>query len=261
MKIGLIGGSGLYKIDGFNLIESASLSTPFGFPSSSYQIGIIHGIEVVFLARHGKSHNLPPHKVNYRANIWGFKSLGIERIISVNAVGGINRLLSPGDILIADQIIDFTFGSRESTFYEHDKVVHVDFTYPYCTEMRHYLYESTKKAGINAINKGTYVCVNGPRLETAKEIKFFDSIGGDIVGMTAMPEAILSRELEICFASLCVVTNYAAGISSSKLTTSEVVAVMKTSIDRIKFIINEAIKLFSDTKTCICKDTLKDAEL
>lgn len=261
MRIGLIGGSGLYEIEGFNLVEDISISTPYGSPSSTYKIGIINNTELAFLARHGISHNFPPHKVNYRANIWGFKSLGIERIISVNAVGGINRLLNPGDILITDQIIDFTFGLRQATFYEDDKVVHVDFTYPYCTEMRSILQESAKRAGIHAINKGTYICVNGPRLETAKEIKFFDSIGGDVVGMTAMPEAILSRELEICFGSLCVVTNFAAGISSTKLTTSEVIAVMKDSIDRIKNIITEAIILFPKSRTCLCKDSLKDAEL
>lgn len=261
MRIGLIGGSGLYDIDGLNVIDEVSLSTPFGSPSSSYKIGKMHGAEIAFLARHGALHNYPPHKVNYRANIWGFKSLGVQRIISVNAVGGINRLLQPGDIVIADQIIDFTYGSRISTFYEQDKVVHVDFTNPYCGEMRDCIYDAAKNSGVDAIKTGTYICVNGPRLETAKEIKFFSSIGGDIIGMTAMPEAVLARELEICLASLCVVTNYAAGISGSKLTTSEVVATMKTSIDRIKSIIKETLKLIPPLRNCPCKDALKDAEL
>ncbi len=261
MRIGLIGGSGLYDIEGLNIAEEISLSTPFGSPSSAYKIGRIHDVEIAFLARHGTSHNFPPHKVNYRANIWGFKSFGVQRIISVNAVGGINRLLHPGDIVLSDQIIDFTYGSRISTFYEQDKVVHVDFTSPYCGEMRDCLKDAAKNVGIDAVNSGTYICVNGPRLETAKEISFFSSIGGDIVGMTAMPEAVLARELEICLASLCVVTNYAAGISSVKLTTSEVVATMETSIDKIKSIIKETAKIIPPLRNCPCKDALKDAEL
>lgn len=261
MRIGLIGGSGLYDIEGLNVMEEVSLSTPFGSPSSTYKIGKIHGAEIAFLARHGTSHNFPPHKVNYRANIWGFKSLGVQRLISVNAVGGINRLLQPGDIVLADQIIDFTYGNRISTFYEQDKVVHVDFTSPYCSDIRDYLINASENAGIDAIKTGTYICVNGPRLETAKEIKFFSSIGGDIVGMTAMPEAVLARELEICMVSLCVVTNYAAGISGSKLTTSEVVATMETSIDKIKSIIKETVKTIPPLRNCPCKDALKDAEL
>lgn len=261
MRVGLIGGSGLYDIEGLSLSEDISLSTPFGSPSSSYRIGRIQDAEIAFLARHGTPHNFPPHKVNYRANIWGFKSLGVERIISVNAVGGINRMLLPGDIVIADQIIDFTGGSRASTFYESGKVVHVDFTNPYCPEMRDSLIRATQNVGVQSTTAGTYICVSGPRLETAKEIRFFASIGADIVGMTAMPEAVLARELEMCMAAICVVTNYAAGISGQKLTTTEVIATMKISMDKIKSIIKETIKLIPLARNCLCKDALKDAVL
>lgn len=261
MKVGLIGGSGLYDIEGLDIVDDILLSTPFGDPSSYYKIGNINGIEIIFLSRHGDTHSLPPHKINYRANIWGFKSLGVKRIISVNAVGGISSLLQPGDIVIPDQIIDFTFGCRISTFYELDKVVHVDFTTPYCYQMRDCIDNAAKKIGINILNSGTYICVNGPRLETASEIKFFSSIGADIVGMTAMPEAVLSRECEICFASICVVTNFAAGISRDKLTTTEVLETMKTSKDKIKSIIRETIRIIPPERNCPCKDALKDAEL
>ncbi|MCX8030699.1 MAG: S-methyl-5'-thioadenosine phosphorylase [Thermodesulfovibrionales bacterium] len=261
MKIGIIAGSGLYDIKNFNLFEEVSLDTPFGQPSSPYKIGEIGNKQVIFLARHGPSHTIPPHKINYRANIWGLKTLGVERIIAINAVGGINRLLTPGDIVLPDQIIDFTFGYRCSTFYEDDKVVHVDFTYPYCSEIQNSIYETTKKTGINVTPKGTYICVNGPRLESAKEIKFFASIGADIVGMTAMPEAILARELEICFGALCIVTNYAAGIVEQKLTTVEVLNTMKKSAEKIKIIISEVLNYIPLIRKCPCKDALKDAQL
>ncbi len=261
MLIGLIGGSGLYEIDELVISRDISLTTPFGAPSSSYKIGRIQDAEIAFLARHGTAHNIPPHRVNYRANIWGFNSLGVERIISVNAVGGINKTLHLGDIVIVDQINDFTFSSRASTFYDQDKVVHVDFTNPYCPEMRASLILAARNSVIRAIEHGTYICVNGPRLETAKEIEFFSSIGADVVGMTAMPEAILARELEICMASLSVVTNYAAGISAAKLTTTEVVAAMKKAMVKIKPIIKESIRLIPPARNCPCKDALKDAGL
>lgn len=261
MLFGLIGGSGLYEIEELVVSKDISLTTPFGAPSSSYRIGKIQDVEIAFLVRHGTSHNIPPHKVNYRANIWGFKSLGVERIISVNSVGGINRILHPGDIVIPDQIKDFTFGLRPSTFYEEDEVVHIDFTNPYCPEMRDCLILAARNAGIPVIAKGTYICMNGPRLETAKEIEFFSSIGADMVGMTAMPEAVLARELEMCLASVCVVTNYAAGISSARLTTTEVITTMKKSMAKLKIIIKDGIKLIPLARNCPCKDALKDARL
>ncbi len=261
MTIGLIGGSGLYEIEGLEITKEISISTPYGEPSSVYKIGTIGDKEIVFLPRHGIPHSIPPHKINYRANIWGFKSLGIERIISVSAVGGINKDLSPGDIVLLDQIIDMTYGVRESTFYDKDKVVHIDFTNPYCPEMRDFIFKSSQNIGLPIKSTGTYICVNGPRLETAKEIQFFSLIGADVVGMTAMPEAALARELEICISGISVVTNYAAGISERKLTTTEVVETMKNSIDRIKALIKESVINIPSSRSCPCKDTLKDAEL
>lgn len=265
MAIGLIGGSGLYEIEGLEITKEVSISTPYGDPSSVYKIGTIDAKEgekqIVFLPRHGIPHSIPPHKINYRANIWGFKSLGVERIISVSAAGGINRDMPPGSIIILDQIIDMTLGARISTFYDKDKVVHIDFTNPYCPEMRDFILKASHNIGLPIKPTGTYICANGPRLETAKEIQFFSIIGADVVGMTAMPEAALARELEICISGISVVTNYSAGISESKLTTTEVVETMKNSIDRIKSLIKEVIIQISDSRTCPCKDALKDAEL
>ncbi|WP_333652275.1 S-methyl-5'-thioadenosine phosphorylase [Dissulfurispira sp.] len=265
MRIGLIGGSGLYEIEGLEITKEVSISTPYGEPSSVYRIGTIGDKgdekEIVFLPRHGIPHSIPPHKVNYRANIWGFKSLGVDRIISVNAVGGINKDLYPCDIVLLDQIIDMTYGARESTFYDKDKVVHIDFTDPYCPEMRDFIVKASQNIGLPMKLAGTYICVNGPRLETAKEIQFFSMIGADVVGMTAMPEASLAKELEMCISGISVVTNYAAGISEKKLTTTEVVETMKNSLDRIKSLIKEIIMHVPIARTCQCKDALKDAEL
>lgn len=261
MRIGLIGGSGLYEIEGLEITKEVSISTPYGTPSSVYKIGTIDDKEIVFLPRHGIPHSIPPHKINYRANIWGFKSLGVERIISVSAVGGINKDFCPGDIILLDQMIDMTYGARESTFYDKDKVVHIDFTNPYCSETRDFIIKASRNVGLPMKLAGTYICVNGPRLETAKEIQFFSLIGADVVGMTAMPEASLARELEICISGISIVTNYAAGISEKKLTTSEVVGTMKNSTDRIKSLIKEVVMHVPIARTCQCKDALKDAEL
>ncbi len=258
-RIGLIGGSGLYDIDEFQIREEISLSTPYGPPSSLYKRGSLGGTELVFLARHGIPHSTPPHKVNYRANIWGFKSLGVERIISISAVGGINSEMPPGSTVILDQIIDMTMGARTATFYDEGKVVHIDFTHPYCTGLRDILIQAAGAVGLPVKKTGTYVCVNGPRLETAKEIQFFSLIGADVVGMTAMPEAALARELEMCCAGLSIVTNYAAGIAGERLTTTEVVETMRNSLDALKSLLSATVALIPAKRSCICKDALKDA--
>lgn len=261
MLMGLIGGSGLYTIEGLEIVEERAISTPFGEPSSPFVIGTLGDRRVAFLPRHGPTHTIPPHRVNYRANLWGFKSLGVERIISVGAVGGISGEMGPGSIVLLDQIIDLTLGARPSTFYEAEKVVHVDFTDPYCPEMRDVLIRASENAGVLLTRKGTYVCVNGPRLETSREIEFFSLIGADVVGMTAMPEASLARELEICLTGIAVVTNHAAGISGRKLTTREVIETMGSSMEILKSLLREAVMQTPSHRTCPCKDALGDASV
>lgn len=258
--IGVIGGSGVYEIDGVVIKETKKLSTPFGDSSDSYRIGEIAGTQIAFLPRHGSPHHIAPHKINYRANIWGFKELGAERIITVNAVGGINLRMIPGDIVVPDQIIDMT-ENRESTFYEGEEVVHVDFTEPYCHELRSAIFSAGEKTGISLRQKATYICVNGPRLETAAEIRAFSLLGADVVGMTGMPEASLARELGICFSGLAVVTNHAAGISGKKLTTTEVVEKMKESTETVKKLLKETFNGIPHSRNCACRDALKDAKM
>ncbi|NOX21441.1 MAG: S-methyl-5'-thioadenosine phosphorylase [Nitrospirae bacterium] len=258
--IGLIGGSGLYEIKGLRSIEEVEVKTPYGSPSDRIKIAEIDDIKIAFLPRHSHKHNIPPHRVNYRANLWAFKELGVERIIAVNAVGGINSTYRPGDIVIPDQILDFS-RSRASTFYDNEDVVHVDFTYPFCPEMRNTISDETLLQQYKLKINGTYVCTEGPRLETAAEIRFFATAGGDMVGMTGMPEAILARELELCYLMIAVITNYAAGISKEKLTTTEVLETMKGTTEKVKDLIVQAIQAFPKSRNCPCKDALNEARL
>jgi len=260
-KIGVIGGSGLYEIKGFTLKKKRTVSTPYGKPSGQYFLGEIDNTEVVFLPRHGKHHDIPPHMINYRANIWGFKKLGVDRILSISAVGGIKKGIKPGDIVITDQLLDMT-KNRQSTFYDgKEGVFHIDFTEPYCHELRKVLLSAGKKIKLSLINGGTYVAVEGPRLETASEIKSFSILGGDIVGMTGMPEASLARELEICYAGISVVANYAAGISKTKLTVAEVMEAMKDATENIKRLLEKSLLLIPQKRACQCRDALKEAKI
>lgn len=258
--LGVIGGSGVYDIPGLDITDTVKLTTPYGEPSDVYLIGKSGGTEVAFLPRHGPLHHIQPHKINYRANIWGFRELGVKKILSIGASGGISSLMAPGSIVAPDQMIDMTSG-RHSTFYDEDDVVHIDFTEPFCPVLRAHIFAASEKAGIRVIRKGTYICVNGPRLETAAEIRVFSEMGADIVGMTGMPEAVLARELEVCFAGISVITNYAAGISGTKLTATEVVKSMKASSEKIKKLLKAFFTMDISASACSCGQALKDAKM
>lgn len=258
--VGIIGGSGLYEIEGISTKETRKILTPFGDPSGPYVIGEFSGREVAFLPRHGSRHQIPPHRVNYRANIWGFKALGVERVLSVGATGGISKGMMPGTIVIPDQIIDMT-RRTDVTFYDGEEVVHVDFTEPYCPEVRGSLFTAGERAGIDLKKSGTYVCSGGPRLETKAEIEFFSRIGGDVVGMTFMPEASLAREAELCYGGIAVVTNFAAGIKEERLTATEVIDVMNEATASLKRLLREALNLLPRERSCGCKDALREARV
>jgi 5'-methylthioadenosine phosphorylase len=257
---GIIAGSGFYEVEGIEVKELRKVTTPYGEPSDLYRRCDVAGKEIVFLSRHGTPHHIPPHMINYRANMWGFRELGVQRVLSVNAVGGINRTLRPGDMVIPDQVIDMTHG-RASTFYDGDEVIHIDFTNPFCTEVREALMGTGAKLGAPPPGSGTYLCVNGPRLESKAEIQYFAAAGADIVGMTVMPEAALARELEICFAAIAVVTNYAAGISGERLTTTEVVETMKASKERLMSLLTGTINALPEVRKCSCRNALDSAKM
>jgi 5'-methylthioinosine phosphorylase len=221
--LAIIGGTGLSQLADFNVIKRDSIATPYGSPSADFFTGELNRKEVIFLARHGNPHCIAPHKINYRANLWGLKQLGVEHIIAVAAVGGITSGMVPAHIAIPDQIIDYSYG-RKHTFFEdgNDPVTHIDFSYPYSQTLRSRLIHAAKEAGIPISPIGTYGCTQGPRLETAAEIKRMENDGCDLVGMTGMPEAALAKELAINYASVGVIANWAAGKMEGEITMAEI---------------------------------------
>jgi 5'-methylthioinosine phosphorylase len=222
-RLAIIGGTGLSQLAELKLIKRDSLTTPYGAPSAEFITGELNGKAVIFLARHGNPHSIPPHKINYCANIWGLKQLGVANIIAVAAVGGITPEMIPAHIAIPDQIIDYSYG-RKHTFFEddNDPVTHIDFSYPYCQTLRSKLIHAAKQASVQICPIGTYGCTQGPRLETAAEIKRMEQDGCDLVGMTGMPEAVLAKELGINYATISVIANWAAGKTEGEITMAEI---------------------------------------
>ncbi|GFO71432.1 5'-methylthioinosine phosphorylase [Bathymodiolus japonicus methanotrophic gill symbiont] len=220
----IIGGSGLTKMGSLKIIEQTHQQTPYGLPSSACTIGELCGQTIIFLARHGDPHTIAPHKVNYRANLWALKQAGAEQIIAVAAVGGITPEMQPARIAIPEQIIDYSY-DREHTYFaaELEPVNHIDFSYPYDENLRQQLINSATALQLNIQPNGVYGCTQGPRLETAAEITRLQRDGCDLVGMTGMPEAALARELEIPYACIAVVANWAAGKSSGEISMPEII--------------------------------------
>jgi len=239
----IIGGSGLDRLDGIDSSHSESVATPYGDPSDSLTIGSLHGENIIFLARHGAAHTIPPHKVNYRANLWALKQAGADTIISVCAVGGIRADIKPGKIIIPDQIIDYTW-SREHTLYDQDleAVTHIDFTEPYCEKLRQALIDAAREAGIDIISTATYGATQGPRLETAAEINRQEKDGCDIVGMTSMPEASLARELGLCYATIAVSANDAAGRGTGPIEMDEITNNLDSGMRHVRLILQRVIQ-------------------
>ena len=214
--LAIIGGSGLGNIEGLEIIRREIVRTPYGQPSEPLIFGNLGGKEVIFLARHGANHTLAPHNINYRANIWSLQSVGVKSIISIASVGSIEKSIKVGDFVIPHQIIDYTYG-RNNTFFDglENSVKHIDFTYPYDMSLREIIIQSVQKLKYNFVNTGVYAATQGPRLETAAEIDRYEKDGATIVGMTAMPEAALARELNLSYVAICPVANHAAGRGKS----------------------------------------------
>src|SRR4030042_3228108 len=210
--LGIIGGTGLTQLANLEITHRQVARTPYGEPSGALTFGRICGQEVIFLARHGYGHTIPPHEVNYRAKLWALRDHGVDRVVSVATVGGIHPALIPGTLVIPDQIIDYTHGRDATYFVESDKpVTHLDFTFPYCDAIRAALLQAALSAGIRLRDGGVYGAAQGPRLETAAEINRMERDGADMVGMTGMPEAYLARDVPICYAAVGAVVNHAAG--------------------------------------------------
>lgn len=245
MSVAIIGGTGLTTLKGLEITHREVVHTPYGEPSGPITHGVLNGKEIMFLARHGYGHTIPPHRVNYRANIWALKHLGVKRVIAVAAVGGITEKLAPRSIVIPNQIIDYTW-SRPHTFFEVDltHVTHVDFTYPYDAELRAKLLQAAAKAGIDAIDGGTYGATQGPRLETAAEIRRMRNDGCDMVGMTGMPEAVLARELEMAYATCALVVNWAAGVVPGEIISMEELGChLEAGMEKVRQLLRTVIPL------------------
>jgi len=240
--IAIIGGTGLTSIKELDITHREVVHTPYGEPSGPLTHGVLAGHEVLFLARHGYGHTIPPHKVNYRANLWALKEAGAQKVIAVNAVGGIRADMAPGKLVFPDQIIDYTW-SRVNTYFEEglNQVVHIDFTQPYCDELRRILVRAAEAAGLDAVDNGTYGATQGPRLETAAEIDRLERDGCHLVGMTGMPEAALARELELCYASSAVVANWAAGRGEGEITMEEIEHHLKSGMEDIRTLLAQVI--------------------
>lgn len=240
--VAIIGGTGLTQLEGLSIREAVSLETPFGAPSADILRGEFGGREVLFLARHGHPHRIPPHQVNYRANLWALKQAGAEAIIAVNAVGGIHAAMGTGHFCVPHQLIDYTWG-REHTFYEGelDHVTHVDFTHPYAENLRAKLIGALQAEGYPHSGHGVYACSQGPRLETVAEIARMERDGADIVGMTGMPEAVLARELALPYACLALVVNPAAGKSTGVITMAEIEQALADGMGKVKAVLQRVL--------------------
>ena len=258
--IGILGGSGLYEIQGLKNIRSKKISTPFGAPSDAYTLGTLNGVTLVFLPRHGKGHRLNPSEINYRANIYGMKMLGVEYLLSMSAVGSMKEEIPPRDVVIVDQFIDRTKGIRPATFFEKGLVAHLGFSEPVCSNLAQVAYAATKKITPKVHPKGTYVCIEGPQFSTRAESHLYRSWNVDVIGMTNLPEAKLAREAEICYATLAFSTDYDCWKEDEEAVTAHnVLEVIQSNVETAKKIIQEVAKNIPKTRKCTCKDALKYA--
>jgi len=258
-KIGVIGGSGLYNIEGLTDIEEVNLDTPFGQPSDTIVVWRLEGTGIAFLPRHGKGHRISPTEVPYRANIYALKSLGVEHIIGINAVGSFKQEVKPGDLIIPDQLIDRT-RHRVSSFFQDGIVAHVQFADPFCSVLSRILYDAAVEVKASIHQGGIYVAMEGPAFSTRAESRLFKSWGADVIGMTALPEAKLAREAEICYAIIAGITDYDSWQETSEpLLIDVLIKTLQQNIDYIKKIIRLAVNRIPDKRDCDCAAALSTA--
>jgi len=242
--LAIIGGTGLTKIESLDITNREIVHTPYGDPSGPVSHGELYGKKILFLPRHGYGHTIPPHKINYRANIWALKEAGAKKVLAVAAVGGISHDMPAGALVVPDQIIDYTY-SRITTYFEEglQSVTHIDFTQPYSEPMRELIIQAAKNVNINIVTHGTYAATQGPRLETAAEIARLERDGCHLVGMTGMPEAALARELELDYATCAVVANPAAGKGEGEITMQEIEIQLKAGMAKVGLILQQLVML------------------
>jgi 5'-methylthioadenosine phosphorylase len=255
--IGVIGGSGLYAMDGLEDLREVALSTPFGEPSDAYVVGRLAGTEVIFLPRHGRGHRISPTEINSRANLWGLKALGATRVLSVSAVGSLREDIAPGDFVVVDQFIDRT-RHRPDTFFERGVVAHVLFADPTCAELRAALAAAARTTGVRVHEGGTYVNMEGPQFSTRAESRLYRSWGADVIGMTNLQEARLAREAELCYATLAMATDYDCW-HTADVTVEQILAVMAANVAHARSVLAMIVPRLPPARGCACQDALRYA--
>jgi 5'-methylthioadenosine phosphorylase len=264
-EIGVIGGSGFYEF--LSDAKRVGVATPFGDPSDDLVIGELHGRRVAFVARHGRDHRFAPHRVNYRANLWALRSVGVRQVLAPYAVGSLRRELGPGTLVVPDQVVDRTSGREHTIFGDVGAVVHVGFADPYCPRGRQVVTATVRAAGLPLAESGTLVVVNGPRFSSRAESQWHQAAGWSLVGMTGMPEASIAREMALCFTSIALVTDHDAGVEGEAgVTHEEVLQVFAQNIDRLKSVLSDAIGVMppdepDETATCPCRRALDGVTL
>jgi len=259
-RIGIIGGSGLYNIEGIKNVKEICVATPFGRPSGKFVLGTLEDKDVVFVPRHDVGHRIPPSHINYRANIFGMKKLGVERIISVTACGSLKEEFKPLDFVTVDQFVDRTNYARDMSFFTEGIVAHIEFAHPVCEELRSLVYEAGKSLNLRIHNAATYINMEGPAFSTLAESKLYRSWGMDVIGMTNMPEAKLAREAEICYATLAAVTDYDCWHPQHESVTIDmIIQNLNKNVENAKRILYAVIKNLKPARNCSCKDALKFA--
>ncbi len=258
-RIGIIGGSGLYNMKDLKLIDYRKVDTPFGEPSDAYMIGTLEDKEVAFLARHGRGHTIPPSDINYRANIYGFKALGVEWLIGVSAVGSMKEELKPTFIVIPDQFYDLT-KRRISTFFGKGLAAHIEFAEPVCADLNEIIYQAARNVSCNVIKGGIYLCIEGPQFSTKAESFIHRNWGVDVIGMTNMPEAKLAREAEICYSTIAMVTDYDVWhLTEEAVSVEKVVQTFNQNIATAQKILLEVMKFLPIERKCKCMNALEGA--
>ena len=261
VEIGVLGGSGLYEIQGIKDVEDVSVSTPFGDPSDDFSVGTLNGIRVAFLPRHGRGHRILPSEINFRANIYAMKKLGVQRILSVSAVGSMKEEIAPGDMVIPDQFYDHT-KKRISTFFGQGIVGHVALADPVCGDLSSQLADAAVKSGTTTHKGGTYLCIEGPQFSTRAESRIYRSWGVDVIGMTNVTEAKLAREAGICYATLALSTDYDCWHEEEEdVSADAVLKILRQNVTNAKRIIHNAVSFEILKRKCSCKDAVKGAIL
>lgn len=257
-EIGIFGGTGIYDSGLLEEAQEISIDTPYGKPSDSITIGTFKDRKIAFMPRHGKKHTIPPHMINYKANIFAFKELGIKRIIAPSAVGSLKEEIAPGHFALSSQFLDFT-KSRDGSFSEDGRVIHISVAEPFCPELQQSILKIAQNTNLSIHKDCTYVCIEGPRFSTKAESKFFRTTGADIIGMTLVPECQLAREAQICYASISTVTDYDVW-AEKPVTAKEVLETLSRNVASVKNLLTYLIEDIPKTRECSCEKALAEAE-